>query len=408
MRTRQQQSPACSRRDALRSPVFPEPRATVREAALWQSTAWLKVAIATNTLAPYRIPIYLGLARVFELAVFTSGVETNRAMWGDLTSSLLRAGIPVRRTWGLTVRAPYRGDQRFFHFNPGYFLDLVRCKPAAVISNELGFRSLLSLIYGRLFDTPVWIWWGGTRHTEARRLRLKRRFRAFVARYVPRWISYGETSTEYLLDLGVPRHRILQVQNCVDETLFQATATAACALEPKPVLLYVGQMIGRKGLSLMLEACARLQRKGHRFSLLLVGDGPEREVLARYAHSLGLANVNFMVGQPPERMPAVYRSGDCLVFPTLSDPWGLVVNEALWSGIPVLASIYAGCAREIVPEGNRFNPVDPADFDRALLRAITGELDPPDTSVLLRCHQVADMIARDIRETLEGPKGGAA
>jgi len=359
-----------------------------------------KVAILTNILAPYRIPIYLRLARVFDLAVFVSGAEANRAIWGDLAPRLGRAGVIVKRTSGLTIQTPYSGDRRFFHFNPGHFLELLRYRPAAVISNELGLRSMAALLYAWLWRKPVWIWWGGTRHTEARRAWPKRVFRYLVAPRVPRWISYGETSTEYLGDLGVPRDRILQIQNCVDEAVYQAPAACAYRLAPRPVLLYVGQMIGRKGLTLLLEACARIQRKGHVFSLLLVGDGPERELLSEYATSLDLANVHFAQSQPPERMPAVYRSADCLILPTLSDPWALVVNEALWSGIPVLASIYAGCTAEIVPEPNRFDPLDPADFDRALVKAVSGQLAPPDTSVLLTCAQVADMIVKDLQAAL--------
>ncbi len=64
-------------------------------------------------------------------------------------------------------------------------------------------------------------------------------------------------------------------------------------------------------------------------------------------------------------MPAVYRSGDILVFPTLEDVWGLVVNEALWSGCPPWSSVYAGCAKELVPMNSIFDPLDPADLDQS-------------------------------------------
>jgi glycosyltransferase involved in cell wall biosynthesis len=159
-------------------------------------------------------------------------------------------------------------------------------------------------------------------------------------------------------------------------------------------------MIGRKGVKLLLEAAARVQGMGHRFSLLLVGDGPETAALKLHAERLGLANVYFQPAQPPASMPAVYRSANALIFPTLKDPWGLVVNEALWSDLPVVASIYAGCTSEIVPAGNRFDPLDPRDFDRVLVKAVTGQLKPPDTSVLLPCTRVAEIISQDILQTL--------
>jgi len=102
-------------------------------------------------------------------------------------------------------------------------------------------------------------------------------------------------------------------------------------------------------------------------------------------------------------MAAVYRSGDVLVFPTLDDVWGLVVNEALWSGLPALVSIYAGCARELVPPESTFDPLDPADFAAKLRRAVAGELPPPDLTRLRRMAEVSDKIAQELHVTLGNP-----
>lgn len=241
---------------------------------------------------------------------------------------------------------------------------------------------------------------GGTSHTERGRVTVKRLIRKFLARRVPRWISYGRTSTAYLTSLGVPRDRILQVQNCIDETHFSVEVQPLLELHPKPVILYVGQMVARKGVDRLIEAAASIQREGLQFSLLLVGDGPESERLKRYADELGLTHVYFLPTQPYEVMPSVYRSADCLVFPTLEDVWGLVVNEALWSGIPVACSIYAGCAEELVPERNRFDPINHQDFVRVMRMAVNRELVPPDTSRLLPSAVVAQMIQDDIARVL--------
>lgn len=363
----------------------------------------LKVAILVNILAPYRIPIYERLGQFFDTCVLLSGREGNRATWDQVETKLRRCSL--KRSWGVTLRIPKRArdrlfDYRFVHVTPGYFADLIRIRPDAVLSIEMGFRTLVALLYGSVFRKPVWVWWGGTLHTERSRGLARKTLRALVSRWAQHWISYGSTSTEYLESIGVPRRRILQIQNCIDEQLYRQPTEPAVRIDPKPVLLYVGQLIGRKGIRPMLEAAARAQRDGYRFTLLLVGGGPEKEALDSYAHELGLGHVCFHPAQPPEKMPAIYRSADCLVFPTLEDVWGLVVNEALWSGIPVLTSIYAGCTHEIVPSANRFDPLDPADFDRALRLALKGELSPPDTSRLKTCQEVADMIVADINRGL--------
>jgi glycosyltransferase involved in cell wall biosynthesis len=326
-------------------------------------------------------------------------------------------------------------DERYLHLPVGQLIDLLRTRPDAILSVEMGLRTALALLYGTLTRTPVWVWWGGTLHTERDLDRARRLVRAVISRWAKRWISYGASSTEYLLSLGVPRDRILQIQNCVDETLFTAhvrpgavetaaaggsagtrpgarsagavrptrSAAADEPVAPRPVFLHVGQLIGRKGVDALLDAAAIVQREGRSFSLLLVGDGPEREALEARAAALGLRNVHFRPGRPPAEMPAVYRSGDFLVFPTRADVWGLVVNEALWSGVPVLASIHAGCAAELLPPEQLFDPDDPADLAAALHAALDGRVGPPDTSRLMRCAEVGDLIADEI----EGALGGA-
>lgn len=225
--------------------------------------------------------------------------------------------------------------------------------------------------------------------------------RGLISPLVKHWIGYGETSTEYLTSIGVPRERILQIQNCVDERLYLPPIEAAVNLNSKPVFLYVGQMIRRKGVDKLLEAVGKVQAKGHNFSLLLVGGGDEKAALETLAEELDLKNVHFYPPQSPEAMPAIYRSADYLVFPTLADPWGLVVNEALWSGVPVLSSIYAGCAPELLPQENLFDPLNLDDFEAVLTRALLGEISPVDRSRLKTCAEVADLIVTQIGQTLE-------
>ena len=99
-------------------------------------------------------------------------------------------------------------------------------------------------------------------------------------------------------------------------------------------------------------------------------------------------------------MTAVYRSGDVLVFPTLDDVWGLVVNEALWSDLPVLVSVYAGCARELVAPESTFDPMDPADFAMKLTRAVTAQLPRPDRTLLRRHGEVSGIILQELQAHL--------
>jgi glycosyltransferase involved in cell wall biosynthesis len=362
-----------------------------------------RLAILTNVLAPYRVPIFRRLAQWYEVTVLYTGEEGNRGQWQRLDHS--GEGFRIERSKGFTFAWTKRDgaaalDTRYLHITPGLVLDLIRIRPQAIITNEMGFRSFMALAYGSLFRRPIWVWWGGTRHTERGIGTLKRIFRRYLVARVRRWFSYGATSTEYLASLGVDPKHVVELQNCVPESRYREPVPPAFQVEPRPVLLYTGRLVPGKGVDLLLRAAARIQAEDRRFSILIVGDGPERQSLEATAEALKMENVHFRASCAPADMAAVYRSGDVLVFPTLDDVWGLVVNEALWSGIPALVSTYAGCSRELVPPESTFDPLDPVDFDAKLRDAVREKLPPPDLARLRSINEVADTLLRELSQAV--------
>ena len=357
-----------------------------------------KVALLINMISPARIPLYRALAEAFDLLILHGGAERNRGSWAGVEKAIPKARVD--RTWGWQIpftrkQGNQAFDEQYLHVHPGYFWQLVRFSPSVVVTGELGVRTLLAILYGFLFARPVWVWWGGTLQTERKKAgRLKQFLRPLIARCVRRWISYGQSSTQYLISLGIPRQQILQLQNAANEDYFQVPAKAQLHIQPKPVLLYVGQFIARKGVDRFLRAAADLQKQGTTFSLLLVGNGRDRQAAEQLSNDLGLNHVHFHPAQTPELMPGIYRSADVLIFPTLEDPWGLVANEAMLAGLPVLCSKFAGCAEELFPAESVFDPENDAEFREKLRSAVDGQLPPPDLARLKTSAQVAaDLIA---------------
>ena len=358
-----------------------------------------KLALLTNMIAPYRIPIYSILADQFDLLILHGGKEANRDSWSGLENALPNA--KVVRAWGWQIRYAKKVngevfDEKFIHITPGFLWHLLRFRPDTIISNEMGLRSMIALAYGTVFRKPVWIWWGGTLHSERGIGAFRKVLRKAFSWLADRWITYGRTSTEYLLSLGVKRERILQSQNAVDEERFKARVEPAWTIEPRPVVLHVGQFIERKGVGSLLEAVASLQQQGREFSLLLVGGGRDKQALERRAQTLGLRNVHFQPAQPPDKMPSVYHSADLVVFPTLEDVWGLVANEAILSGIPVLCSKYAGCAPELFASDSIFAPDDSNEFSEKLGAAIAGRMSKPDPGRLKTTRQLGSELVQEL------------
>jgi len=368
----------------------------------------IKVALLVNMISPARTALYSSLAEAFDLLILHGGKERNRDSWAGTENMLPKARIA--RAWGWQIpltrkQGKQAFDEQYLHVNPGYFWELVRFSPDVVVTGEMGVRTLLATLYGMIFGRPVWVWWGGSLHTERKKAsRLKRFLRRLLARRVRHWISYGQSSTRYLESLGIPRQQILELQNAANEDYFLVPAKAQYHVQPKPVLLYVGQFIARKGVDHFLRAAAVLQKE-RPFSLLFVGNGRDRQALELLSQQLDLSNVHFHPAHSPQSMPGVYRSADVLIFPTLEDPWGLVASEAMLAGLPVLCSKYAGCAEELFPPECIFDPEDATEFVKKLRIAVNGQLPRPDLTRLKTSAQVAtDLVAALQHSAMGGHK----
>ena len=109
--------------------------------------------------------------------------------------------------------------------------------------------------------------------------------------------------------------------------------------EGDKVLLSVSRLNAEKNIEFMLEAVAELVKKGVKnFKFILIGDGPDRSSLVRAAHALGLRDVLVFTGSvSPDAIPTYYSLGDVFVFASTSETQGMVILEAMASGMPVVA-----------------------------------------------------------------------
>jgi glycosyltransferase involved in cell wall biosynthesis len=116
-------------------------------------------------------------------------------------------------------------------------------------------------------------------------------------------------------------------------------------------VIFVGQLIPRKGVDLLLEAIRPLFGEQPNLFLSVIGDGSESRSLQASARALGIAaRVNFEGTISSNKIQSRLASSDVLVLPSRWDGWGMVVNEALSAGVPVIASDRCGAA-DLVQEG---------------------------------------------------------
>ncbi|PUE28096.1 glycosyltransferase [Limnohabitans sp. Jir72] len=135
--------------------------------------------------------------------------------------------------------------------------------------------------------------------------------------------------------------------------------------------LYVGRLSHEKSLDILIHAFLKVRINLPDASLIIVGEGSQGQVLKNMVSSLGLTDAVLFSGSMDTLALAIeYAKASCLVLPSFSEPWGLVVNEALSYGCPVVVSNRCGCIPELVenqPTGFVFEAQNIDDLANKLL-----------------------------------------
>lgn len=118
--------------------------------------------------------------------------------------------------------------------------------------------------------------------------------------------------------------------------------------ENEPVFLFCGQMIARKGVDTLLAAFSSVVEKFPRARLLLVGREAELPAMLAPLPDAARSRVTYAGFQPPEALPEFFAKADVFVLPSRYDGWGVVVNQALGAGLPILCSGNVGAAHDLV------------------------------------------------------------
>jgi glycosyltransferase involved in cell wall biosynthesis len=194
------------------------------------------------------------------------------------------------------------------------------------------------------------------------------------------YFAYGQRSSEYLQSLGVQVDRIFQPCQAAalpfgfDPQRALKLRLAARATQLEPRFLFVGRLSPEKDLPTVLKAFARVHKLRGCGRLVLVGDGAQAAELRAQAASLGiLEHIEFVGAVNIDALSAHYASASCLILAGRSEAWGLVVNESLHYGCPVVVSEACGCTPELVSDGvtGYVHAVgDPADLAACMMKAV--------------------------------------
>lgn len=320
----------------------------------------LRITFLTDIPTPYMLAVLATLARRCELtAIFCSDSGTRAMGWR------VPASLPFRyRIAGGFVIRRRTTDNTDIYLSPRILAAVARSRPDVVISGGFSAPSLYAALYCAASHAGLVIHSDGTSASEAGYGLGRMTTRRLLARLGTAAAGNSELACRRFVELGWPADRVFRAAHSTNVAPLHAVArTRRYRREPGLRLLTVGRLIARKGIDRLLDAVAAARSSGAEVEVIVVGTGPHEEALRRRAADLAVpVDWRGFVDQP--ELPAIYGEADAFAFPTLGDPFGIVLLEAAASGLPVVASPHAGASWELVEDGRTGFIVDPDDIVR--------------------------------------------
>ena len=207
--------------------------------------------------------------------------------------------------------------------------------------------------------------------------------RRIVALYSAALVG-GQRHVEYLVELGMPRERIFTGYDVVDNAYFRRRAEEIRSQKsdvrkqyglPENYFLASARFIEKKNLPTLIRAYAAYRQKSEvsgnpPWDVVLLGEGPLGEALNSQLSTLNLhRHVRLPGFKQYDELPVYYALAKAFVHASTTEQWGLVVNEAIASGLPVIVSNRCGCVAELVQgNGFTFEPTDEHELGSRLLQ----------------------------------------
>jgi glycosyltransferase involved in cell wall biosynthesis len=227
-------------------------------------------------------------------------------------------------------------------------------------------NALQAILAANMLGIPVLLRaesWLADRSRSAHKLFLKRMFLHDLRHMIAATLPIGTENAKYWAHYFGHNFPQFLMPYAVDNAYFAARAEAAADtqselrtrlnIEPgRPIILFASKLQTRKHCDHLVEAYAALRSKISADPyLIIVGDGEERANLETRVQSLGLTDVRFAGFQNQSALPRFFQLADVFVLPSRHEPWGLIVNEAMASGCPVIASTDVGSATDLITNG---------------------------------------------------------
>lgn len=341
--------------------------------------------IIDNIITPYEVARYNAINDVLhgKLEVwFLSETDINRN-WKEFPK--INFNYKFLNDSPLRLVGP---DTHTFHTNLGIYGVLETTKKNLARVVICGWDSLSYWQTARFCkknSIPYILWSGSTAYEKSWRRSVFMPIIKWIVNGASEYIAYGTRAQDFLESLGVDKGKISKFINSVDIDYFIAESDKMRLKRSKirnkfgfddddSVYLFVGQLIERKGIEELLNAFSRLPQENSK--LLIVGSGKLEHFVTRHLNADKQNKIVHIKHLEYHQLPEYYVASDCLILPSKEEVWGLVVNEALASGIPAIVSNAVGAGEDLILEGKTGLSIE-LDNEKALIQAMMNIAEMP-------------------------------
>jgi glycosyltransferase involved in cell wall biosynthesis len=184
------------------------------------------------------------------------------------------------------------------------------------------------------------------------------------------WLPSKEYDEEYT-NLNSSKVLFFHGYNCIDNQLFKFKSKKEMNCM---VIICVARLVPIKNLNNLLKAWKLVETKKTNYKLVIIGDGPEFDTLNKLKLDLEMETVVFLGAIPNTDIPTYFFNANAFILPSLSESWGLVVNEALAAGLPVLLSDKINASKSLLRDGVNgysYNPLSISDMTDRIMDYIS-------------------------------------
>ncbi|MBD2772380.1 glycosyltransferase family 4 protein [Iningainema tapete] len=298
--------------------------------------------------------------------------DTLEHSWGDFTSTLEMPTITL-----LPIASTHNPRNDTFSSVASKVLikHLTQLKPDAVLIPGWSFPVARAALKWCSQNQVIPILMSETNEHDSPRIWWREIYKSLLVRRYKAALSGGQKHKQYLIKLGMPNDAIFLGYDVVDNDLFSPnkikTLPNPCT---KPYFLAINRFLPKKNLFTLLSSYGEYRQKvgARSWNLVLCGNGELQEKIEQYITELDLKDSVYLPGflKPDELLP-YFAHASCFVHASTQEQWGLVVNEAMAAGLPVIVSNRCGCFEDLIIEGVNgfgFNPENSQQLTDLMLR----------------------------------------